>query len=105
MLARTAALAALGFGLFSSGCDGGTSSLALESGDPTSEGSNEDLGAEDGLAPTPVEVNGHLKVVGTELQNAAGQAIQLKGVSSMWLNWEPEGYAESLTALRWMRNN
>jgi endoglucanase len=105
MLARTTALAALGFGLFSSGCDGGKSSLALESGDPTAEGIDQDVGAEDGAGPTPVEVNGHLKVVKTELQNEAGEPIQLKGVSSMWLNWESKGYAESPTALRWMRNN
>jgi endoglucanase len=44
-------------------------------------------------------------VVGSELQDEAGDAVQLKGVSSMWLNWEAEGYAEDPTALRWMRNN
>lgn len=106
MLRRLAVLTALGFGLFSSGCDAGKSSPAPEPpGDASSEGSDEDLGADDGLAATPVELNGHLKVVGTELQNEAGDAVQLKGVSSMWLNWESEGYAEDPTALRWMRNN
>ena len=29
----------------------------------------------------------------------------LKGASSMWLNWEDRGYAESLSALEWMRDN
>ncbi|MEZ4314889.1 MAG: glycoside hydrolase family 5 protein [Polyangiaceae bacterium] len=37
--------------------------------------------------------------------DALGEPVQLKGVSSMWLNWEDDGYAESATALRWMRNN
>jgi endoglucanase len=105
MLARKVALAALGFGLFSSGCDAGTSSLAADVGDPASQGSDEDVGAEDGGESTPVERHGHLKVVGTQLQNESGAAVQLRGVSSMWLNWEAEGYAESPTALRWMRNN
>jgi aryl-phospho-beta-D-glucosidase BglC (GH1 family) len=109
MFARSAALAAVLFGLFSSGCDAGHSTLSgpqPEHGDPSEEGSDEDLGAEDGvLDATPVELNGHLKVVGTQLQNEAGDPIQLKGVSSMWLNWEDDGYAEDPTALRWMRNN
>jgi endoglucanase len=108
MLARGTALATLLFGLFSSGCDAGRSTLTPPtpaSGDSTNEGSNDDLGAEDGLFPTPLELNGHLQVVGSELQNQDGEPVQLKGVSSMWLNWESEGYAEDATALRWMRNN
>lgn len=108
MFARGTALAAILFGLFSSGCDAGRSTLdppPPEGGDPTNEGSDDDLGAEDGLAPTPVDVNGHLQVVGNQLQNEAGEPVQLKGVSSMWLNWENDGYAEDATALRWMRNN
>src|SRR5688500_12190265 len=107
MLLRAAALGALVFGLFSSGCDAGKSSLGTgPKGDPTDEGSNDDSGAgDDVLDLTPVERHGRLKVVGTQLQNEAGEAVQLKGVSSMWLNWEPDGYAEDPTALRWMRNN
>jgi len=31
--------------------------------------------------------------------------VQLKGPSSMWLNWEDDGYAENLSALIWMRDN
>ena len=42
---------------------------------------------------------------GTQLVDENGEAIQLKGVSSMWLNWEEDGYAEDPVALRWMRNN
>jgi endoglucanase len=106
MLRQRAAIPLLVFGLFSSGCDAGRSSLAPEPpGDSTSIGSDDDLGSEDGLAPTPVALNGHLKVVGTELQNETGEPVQLKGVSSMWLNWEAAGYAESPVALRWMRNS
>lgn len=109
MFARAAALGTLVFGLFSSGCDAGKSTLVPSNDpqrDPTDEGSNEDLGAgDDVLDQTPVERHGHLKVVGTQLQNESGEAVQLKGVSSMWLNWEGDGYAEDPTALRWMRNN
>jgi len=107
MLARGSALTALLFGLFSSGCDAGrsTSISTPPAGDWTNEGSNDDVGAEDGLFPTPVELNGHLQVVGTQLQNEDGEQLQLKGISSMWLNWESKAYAEDATALRWMRNN
>lgn len=31
--------------------------------------------------------------------------MQLKGPSSMWLNWEGDNYAESKEALQWMRDN
>jgi len=108
MLARAVALAAVLFALFSSACDAGRSTLTPPqppAGDATDEGSDEDLGADDGLAPTPVALNGHLKVEGTHLENEDGDPVQLKGVSSMWLNWESQPYAEDPTALRWMRNN
>jgi endoglucanase len=64
-----------------------------------------DLGAEDGLEPTPLELNGRLRVEGSQLVNESGEPAQLKGVSSMWLNWESKAYAEDLTALKWLRNN
>lgn len=108
MLPRATATAALLFGLFSSGCDAGRSTQVdsdIVPGDPNDVGSNEDVGAEDGLAPTPVEQNGHLHVSRGQLRNEDGDPVQLKGVSSMWLNWESQPYAEDLTALRWMRNN
>jgi aryl-phospho-beta-D-glucosidase BglC (GH1 family) len=108
MLGRATVMGGLLFALFSSGCDSGRSTLVPPrppSGDPTDEGSNEDLGAEDGPEPTAVELNGHLKVEGSQLVNEAGEPIQLKGVSSMWLNWESQAYAENARALRWMRNN
>ncbi len=53
---------------------------------------------------TPVGIHGQLRVVGTDLVDAAGTAVQLKGVSSMWLNWE-DRYSTSKPALQWMRDN
>ncbi len=49
--------------------------------------------------------HGQLRVVSTQLQNASGVAVQLKGPSSMWLNWEDDGYAENLGGLRTMRDD
>jgi len=108
MPARATVVAGLLFGLFSSACDAGRSTPAaptLPTGDATNEGSNDDVGADDGLGPTPVDANGHLQVLNGQLSNEAGEPVQLKGVSSMWLNWESQAYAENATALRWMRNN
>lgn len=53
---------------------------------------------------TPVERWGQLQVCGTTMCDRTGQKVQLRGVSSMWLNWEDDGYAEDLTALRTMRD-
>lgn len=87
------------------GCDvGATSARSPGAIDPEDTGSDEDLGAGD-LGPTPVERHGQLKVVGAEIHDGSGERVQLRGVSSMWLNWEDDGFAEDLTALRWMRNN
>jgi len=52
----------------------------------------------------PVEVHGALQVVGTNLVDATGAPVQLKGVSSMWLNWESRPFAESKKALQFMRD-
>ena len=103
-------LFALGLGLLAisnQACDAGSSSaeppLPL---DPTQleVGDDSDVGAAD-MGPTPVELHGQLHVTGTELRDASDAPVQLKGVSSMWLNWEDDGYAENLTGLTWMRNN
>ncbi len=48
---------------------------------------------------------GQLQVCGSRLCDQRGNRVQLKGVSSMWLNWENDGFAESREALRWMRDN
>ncbi|HEX8497422.1 MAG TPA: cellulase family glycosylhydrolase [Actinomycetales bacterium] len=53
---------------------------------------------------TPVARHGQLRVCGTRMCDKNGAPVQLRGVSSMWLNWEPTGYAENATALRWMRD-
>ena len=90
------------------GCDAGSSST--DEGptvvDPTELeiGDNSDIGIAD-LQPTPVSIHGALHVSGTELRDASDKAVQLKGVSSMWLNWETDGYAENLDGLKWLRNN
>lgn len=64
-------------------------------------------GVSPGGAPSgsPVAKHGHLSVVGTNLVDESGAAVQLKGVSSMWLNWEEDGYAEDLDGLIYMRDN
>lgn len=55
--------------------------------------------------PTPVEAHGQLSVQGTDLVDQNGAQVQLKGVSSMWLNWETDGYAQNADALVWMRDH
>ncbi|HEX8630550.1 MAG TPA: cellulase family glycosylhydrolase [Catenuloplanes sp.] len=54
---------------------------------------------------TPVARFGQLRVCGTTMCDRNNAKVQLRGVSSMWLNWENTGYAENLSALRWMRDN
>lgn len=56
-------------------------------------------------AGSPVARWGQLSICGTQICNQHGQEVQLKGASSMWLNWENDGYAENPEALRWMRDN
>lgn len=55
--------------------------------------------------PTPVERHGQLSVNGTALVDADGAPVKLEGMSSMWLNWEPTGYARDKQGLAWMRDN
>lgn len=106
MLVRVAGLLVLLSGLFSSGCDAGTTSDEEgKPGNPADVGSDQDVGADDDQGPTPVDRHGQLSVAGTQLVDENGDDVQLKGVSSMWLNWEDDGYAENPVALRWMRNN
>jgi endoglucanase len=57
------------------------------------------------LEPTsPVALHGPLRVDGAFLVDQAGAPVQLKGVSTMWLNWE-QNYAGSKEGLRWLRDN
>lgn len=54
---------------------------------------------------TPVSRHGALSVMGTKLVDAQGQPLQLKGPSSMWLNWESTGYAQSEVGVGFMRDD
>jgi len=54
---------------------------------------------------TPVSIHGKLSVSGTHLVDKNGNAVQLKGPSSMWLNWENTGYAENKQGVQWLRDN
>lgn len=53
---------------------------------------------------SPVHRYGQLRVSGTQLVSESGDPVQLKGVSSMWLNWEEDGFAEDRDGLRYMRD-
>jgi endoglucanase len=55
-------------------------------------------------AGSPVALHGQLQVDGALLKDQQGVPVQLKGVSSMWLNWESAPYPESLSALEYMRD-
>lgn len=55
-------------------------------------------------AGTPVDLHGQLSVQDGAIVDAAGAPVQLKGVSTMWLNWE-QSYASSKEGLRWLRDN
>jgi endoglucanase len=63
--------------------------------------------ADDGpvTALNPVAAHGQLKVVGTQLQDQAGNPVQLKGVSSQWLNYESMTFPESKPALQYARDH
>lgn len=54
---------------------------------------------------TPVDIHGHLSVNGSRLVDQTGNVVQLKGISSHWLNYEEDGYALNRSALIWMRDN
>jgi endoglucanase len=56
-------------------------------------------------AGSPVAIHGQLKVAGTRMEDQSGDAIQLKGISSYWLNWEGHPDAESFAGLQSMRDN
>jgi endoglucanase len=55
-------------------------------------------------AGSPVAVHGQLRVEGTVLKDQNGYPVQLKGVSSQWLNWVTQPWAESQPALAYMRD-
>ena len=55
-------------------------------------------------AGSPVARFGQLRVDGASLLDQSGSPVRLKGVSTMWLNWE-SAYADSKAGLRWARDN
>lgn len=71
---------------------------------PVLPSSQSDSGAAAVPGTPPVDLHGALQVVGTNLVDASGTPVQLKGVSSMWLNWESRTFAESKKALQFMRD-
>jgi endoglucanase len=56
-------------------------------------------------ALNPVAMYGQLKVVGTDLQDRSGNPVQLKGVSSQWLNYETKTFPESKSAIQYARDH
>ena len=76
-----------------------------EAGPLETSGSEASVGEPSAPVGSPVYVHGPLQVDGTMLKDASGNLVQLKGVSSMWLNWESRAFAESADALLFMRDN
>jgi endoglucanase len=79
----------------------GSGGSAADYGLPDAPGGDAAAGA----SPTPVALHGQLRVVGTELVDAAGSPIQLKGVSSQWLNYETKTFPESKAAIQFARDS
>ena len=85
--------------------NGGTSSAG---GNTTSVGGNGTSGGAAGTPNdpnTPVALHGPLKVMGPSLVDSKNAPVQLKGPSSMWLNWESKKFAEDKQGLAWLRDN
>jgi endoglucanase len=92
--------------LVACGGEGGTERDPLVRADPNT-GSNGADGWQPPEAPeagSPVALHGQLSVRDGDLVDASGAPVQLKGVSTMWLNWE-QSYASSKDGLRWLRDN
>src|SRR5690606_12802512 len=58
-----------------------------------------------GASVRSVDLYGQLRVTDGQLVSEGGEPVQLKGASSMWLNWETTGYAENLEGLMWLRDH
>ena len=63
------------------------------------------LGGDVAFEDTPVGIHGQLAVNGAQMVDQHGNPVQLKGPSSMWLNWESAPYAENKQGVMWMRDN
>jgi len=100
--------------LLSLGCGGeGTSDrnsvgrpgTSLNSGTAATQTTAAEWQPPEALDPnSPVARFGQLQVQGGSLVDQFGNPVQLKGVSTMWLNWE-QTYASSKEGLRWLRDN
>lgn len=101
------------FGFTASGGSGEISNVKVDgvacgdgSGEQTTEPEPTDPEPTDPApAGTPVEEHGELHVCGAGMCDESGAQIQLRGVSSMWLHWQTQPYAQNLQALEWMRDN
>jgi endoglucanase len=83
---------------------GQDSSVELPSERPSSDQASSPADLVANPAGSPVDVHGQLHVDGTLLKDKNGNPVQLKGVSSMWLNWETRPFAESRSGLEFMRD-
>jgi endoglucanase len=98
-------------GMGGSTANGGTNSST--GGGAGAGGSGESGGSLESGAPdvdsvpelNPVAAHGQLQVVGTQLQDASGNPVQLKGVSSQWLNYETKTFPESKSAIQYARDH
>lgn len=84
---------------------GGTVGAATGGAPAATGGAGGSGGATDAPPLNPVGDHGHLQVVGTQLQDEHGAPVQLKGVSSQWLNYESGAYPESKSAIQWARDH
>jgi endoglucanase len=80
---------------------GGAAAAGGHGGSATDASSDVALGS----ALNPVAMHGQLKVVGTTLEDQSGAPVQLKGVSSQWLNYESKTFPESKSAIQYARDN
>src|SRR5690606_30628435 len=80
------------------GTGGGGSVASEQSAPPTPLSEAE-------LAGTPVGEHGALRVEGTQIVDQSGVAVQLRGPSSMWLNWERTGYASNRELISLFRDD
>ncbi len=89
------------------------STLALGCDDGSPQAPSADCGYDCVYTPStdvpplgsPVATHGALSVLNGALVDQNGEPVQLKGISSMWLNWETNGYAQSRKGLEWLRDN
>ncbi|GAB3648050.1 cellulase family glycosylhydrolase [Glycomyces tarimensis] len=86
-------------------CDGEGGGEQTTDPEPTDPEPTEPEPTDPAPAGTPVERHGDLHVCGANMCDEHGQSIQLRGISSMWLHWQTQPYAQNLSALEWMRDN